>query len=133
MANEGRDAMKTRVILGLLISALLLLALPIALPSNLQAATQKDTNQTSEDEEMVLVVNVYGLTADGPYSDVRVPIINVSTSLLNPDQTAVWQETDVTGHNKRRRNASPDQLTAAWTKISDMVGRMLVKELSKKR
>ena len=125
--------MKTGFISGLLISVLLLIALAMGLHSNLQAASQQDFGQSPAREEMVLIVNVSGLIADGPHGDVLVPIINVSASLLNPEETAVWQEADVTGHNKRKRNASPEQLTAAWTKISDMVGRMLVKELSQKR
>lgn len=125
--------MKTGLISALLMSVLLLIALAIGLPSNLQGATEKDIDQSPGGEEMVLIVNVFELIADGPHSDVRVPIINVSVSLLNPEETTVWQETDVTGQNKRKRNASPEQLTAAWRKISDMVGRMLVKELSQKR
>ncbi len=124
--------MRTRLILGLLMPTLLFLALPI-LHSDLHAANQKDTDQTPKGEEMVLVVNVYGLMTNGPHSEVRVPIINVSTSLLNPEQTAVWQEIDVTGHDKGKKNASPEQLMVAWRKISDMVGRVLVKELSQKR
>jgi hypothetical protein len=51
----------------------------------------------------------------------------------NTEQTAVWQETDVTGPNKNKKNASPEQLMVAWRKISDMVGRVLAKELSQKR
>ena len=122
--------MKTVLIPALLTSVLLFVTLAIVLPSNLQAATQKDIDQSSAGDEMVLIVNVSGLIADGPHSDVLVPIINVRTSLLNPQETVVWQET---GHNTRKRNASPEQLRAAWTKISDTVGRMLVKELSQKR
>lgn len=122
--------MKKELISALLTSVFLFVALAIVLPSNLQAATQTDIDQSPTGDEMVLIVNVSALIPDGPYSDVLVPIINVRAGLLNPQETVVWQET---GHNTRKTNASPEHLRAAWTEISDMVGRMLVKELSQKR
>ena len=125
--------MKTTFVSALLVSTLLVIAFAIVLPSNLQAATQKEIDPSPAGEEMVLMVKVFGLLPDGPHSDVLLPVINVSTSLLNPEETTVWQEIDVTGHNQRKKNASPEQLMVAWRKISDMVGRMLVKELSQTR
>ena len=122
--------MKTELISALLRTWFLFVALAIVLPSNLQAASEKDIGQSRVGDEMVLIVNVSGLIADGPHSDVLVPIINVRTSLLDPQETVLWQET---GHNTHKRNASAEQITAAWKKVSDMVGRMLVKELSQKR
>ena len=121
--------MKIELISALLRSVFLFVAFVIVLPLNLQAA-QQGSDQSPAADEMVLIVNVSALVADGPHSDVLVPIINVRASLLNPQETVVWQET---GHNTRNRNTSPEQLRAAWTKISDLVGRMLVKELSQKR
>ena len=122
-----------RELSAILRSVFLFVVFAIVLPLNLQAATQKDIDHSPAGDEMLLIVSVSGLIPDGPHSDVLVPIINVRASLLNPQEAVVWQETDVTGHNTGKRSASPEQLRAAWAKISDMVGRMLVKELSQKR
>lgn len=124
----------------------------ISLPSILQTEFEKTVRSQGQfrvvdehspaDAELVLVVNTYGLSQAQGFSAVLYPMINVSASLRKSDGTVAWQRTDyVTPQNKENSSghefdeyvAKPDQLKASWSKVSGIVSRMLVKELSDKK
>lgn len=99
-------------------------------------------NDQAADAELVLAVNVYGLSQTQGFSSLLYPLLNVSATLRKSDGTVAWQNTDFVtalnsantgGHEFQQYLQQPELLRETWTNAAQIVSGMLLDDLTKKK
>jgi hypothetical protein len=121
--------------------------LPIILQAEFSKAMQSQKEfqvvegDSSADAEMLLVVTSYGLGQSHGFSSLY-PTLRVGATLRKPDNTVIWLNSDYAtalnkenteGHEFNEYIEQPELLRVAWSNVSGIVSRMLVRNLSPPR
>lgn len=97
-------------------------------------------NAAQADGELTLTVQMYGLGQTQGFSALLFPTLKLTASIKKNDGTLVWQQTDFVtplnaentiGHPVEKYVEQPELLRAAFTNVSGIVSRLLVKDLQK--